>query len=107
MPHSVEKCFGKRSDHKSVKRGLGVPLRIRAEAVKQFNKSKNKLKKDLKALKKQNKTIYSISKKSGSRCELKRIKKIKAKASKKRCDSIINYSSDTSYSDSSLSSNSN
>ena len=38
----------------------------------------------MKALKKQNKMLYIIAKKSGSRRELKKIKKIKANASKKR-----------------------
>ena len=55
-----------------------------ADAVNRYNKPEHKWKKDLKALKKQNKVIYSISKKSGSRRELNKINKINSKASKKR-----------------------
>ena len=43
--------------------------------MKQYNKSESKRKKDLKALKKQNKMIFSISKKSGLRREINNIKK--------------------------------
>ena len=39
----------------------------RAEAVKQWKKSENKWNRDLQALKKQNKNIYIIYKKTGSR----------------------------------------
>ena len=50
--------------------------------------------------------MFSIAKKSGSRCEIKKIKKIRA-ASKKRYNSIRKSSSDDSDSDSSLSRDSN
>ena len=74
--------------------------------MKQYKKYKHKCKKELKALKKQNKILYNIFKKSGSLRELKNIKMIKAKASKKRSDSGSDSSRDESDSNSSLSSNS-
>ena len=52
--------------------------------MKQNNKTKNKRKKELKALKKKNKMIYSIAKKTGSHREIKNTKKIEANATKKR-----------------------
>ena len=107
MSHSAEDCFGKHSDQKSVKDGLGGPMGSRAEAVKQWKKSESKWRKELKDLKKQNKTLFSIANKSGSRRELKKIKKIRAKASKKRCNSSSDSSSDESNSDSLLSSDIN
>ena len=75
----------------------------RDEAVKQYKKSENKWKKELKYLKKQNKILYSIANNSVSRCEIKKIKKIKVKASKKRRYDSSDYSRDESYSDFSLS----
>ena len=56
----------------------------RAEAVKQYKKSKIKLKKELKDIKKLKNVLFSIAKKSGSRHELNKIKNIKANTSKKR-----------------------
>ena len=50
-----------------------------------------KWKKELKSLKNQNKIIYSIADKFGLRRELKNIKNIKYKASKKRSNSSSNY----------------
>ena len=50
--------------------------------------------------------LYSIDNKSSSRCELKNIKKIKAKASKKFDDYSSDSSRNKSYYDSSLSSGS-
>ena len=50
--------------------------------------------------------LYNISKKSGLRRELNKIKKIRGGYSKKGCDSSSNYSSDDSDSDSSLASDS-
>ena len=75
----------------------------RAESVKQYKNSKGKWKKDIKSLKKQNKLLYIISKKSGSRREIKKINNIRSKASKKRRDGSIDSSSEDSDSDSSLS----
>ena len=62
--------------------------------MKQYKTPKYKWKKDLKALRKQN----IISKESILRCELKKIKNIKAKASKKCYDSRGDSSSNESYS---------
>ena len=47
----------------------------RTNYVQQYKKSENKWKKELKALKKQNKIMYSISNKYGSRREIKKIRK--------------------------------
>ena len=81
---------------------MGGPLGSRSDAVKYYKKSKNKWKKYMKDLRKQNKILYSIANKSVSRHELKNINKIRAKSSKKHYD----YSSDCyrkkSYSDSYL-----
>ena len=78
----------------------------RAEAVKQYKKSKIKLKKELKDIKKLKNVLFSIAKKSGSRRDIKKIKKIDAKSSRKRCNSSSNSSSDELDSNSSLSSDS-
>ena len=75
----------------------------RNEDVKQYKKSKSKTNKYIKALKKQNKMLYIISKKSISRREIKKIKKIGSKASKNHCDVRSNSSSDELDSNSSLS----
>ena len=79
MSHSSEDRTGMHTN-RTIKYGMGVSVEIRSDTAKQYNKYENKQRKYLKALKKQNKIIYRISKKSGSRRE---IKKIKAKASKK------------------------
>ena len=50
--------------------------------MQHHNKSEKKWKKELKALNKQNKMLYSIAKKFGSRREIKNIKKIREKAYK-------------------------
>ena len=105
MSHSTGDFFGKRSNHKYIKDGLVIHLGNKYKAVKQFKKSKNKWKKELKALKNQNKILYSIAKKSGLRHKLKNIKNIKAKVSKKRSYSSTNYYRDKYYSYSSLSIN--
>ena len=59
-----------------------------------------KRKKELKALKKQNNMFYSIANKSGSRREIKKIKKIWENYSKKSCNSSGDSSSDKFNSDS-------
>ena len=61
MLHSAEDCFGMRSDQNYVKDGLGGPMVIRSEDVKQWKNSEKKCKKELKALKKQNKMLFRIS----------------------------------------------
>ena len=78
----------------------------RSEAVKQWKKSENKWMKGLKSPKNQNKILYSTAKKTGSSREIRIINNIKAKASKKRHNDSIDYSSNESDPDSSLSSNS-
>ena len=47
MSHSAEDFFVKHPDQKSIRDGLVRPLGSRAEAVKQYKKSKNKRKKEL------------------------------------------------------------
>ena len=79
--HSFENYFGKRSDHKSVTDGLGVPLGNRANSVNHYQKTEDNWKKDMKALKKQNKMLLIMAKKYGLRREIKKVKKIKAKSS--------------------------
>ena len=64
------------------------------------------MEKELKGLKKQNKMLYSISKKSISLCEIKNTKKIKAKASNNHCNDSYDSSSNKYYSDSPISSDS-
>ena len=105
MSNSAEYWFGNRYDQNSIKDGLRGPLGGRAEAVKPCKKYENERKKELKALKKQNKMLYIIAKNFGLRYKLKKIKKIKNKDSKKHCDSSSDYSSDQFYSDSSISRN--
>ena len=91
---SAKDCFGKRTNQKTVKDGLGGPMGSRAEAVKQYKKSESKWKKELKALKKQNNMLFRISKKSGSLRELKNIKKIRWEASNKCCNPSRDSSSE-------------
>ena len=102
MPNIFENCFGKNSDQQSIKDVLGGELGHRDNVVKQYKTSKQKRKKELKDIRKQNKMFYSISKKSGSRRELKNIKKIKDKASKNHSYSIRDSSINKPYSGSSL-----
>ena len=65
-----------------IKDGMRGPMVSSNNAVQHYKKSEKKWKKDLKALKNQNNIIYSISKKSGLRREIKKTKKIREKASK-------------------------
>ena len=65
MSHSSENCFGKHSGQHSIRDVLVGALGNRYTAVKQYKKYKNKWKREMKALKKQNKMIYIITKKSG------------------------------------------
>ena len=80
--HSTKDCTGVRTK-RSIKYVMGVSIGSRTHSVQQHKKSEKKCKKDLKSLKNQNKMLYSISKKSGLRREIKKIKKIREKASKK------------------------
>ena len=106
MLHSAEDFFGKCTNQNTIKDGLGGHMGIRAEAVKQY-KNYEKMEKDLKALKKQDKMLFSIANNSGSRREPKNIKNIRAKYSKKRCTSSSNSSSGESDFDYLLSRGSN
>ena len=90
--HSAEDCNGVQTN-RSIKYIMGVPVGSMDDSVKQYKKSKNKCKKDLKSLKKQNKMIYSIDKKSGSHHYSV---KIRAKASKKCSNSSSDYSDSNS-----------
>ena len=62
--------------NRTFKEGLGESMGSRADIVKQYKKSKNKWNKELKYIKKQNKILFSIAKKSGLCLELKNIKNI-------------------------------
>ena len=66
--------------HCIVTRIVLVPIGSSTTSVQQHKKSEKKWKRELKSLRKNNNMLYSISKKSGSLCE---IKKIGAKSSKK------------------------
>ena len=67
---------------------MGGTLVNRASTVKKYQKSEKKRKRDLEALKKQNKIIFIMAKRSGSHRELEKIKKMHAKESKKHDYSI-------------------
>ena len=82
MSHSANYCTGMRTN-RTIKYGMGGSVGSRNDTVKQYKKSENKRKKDIKALKKKNNMIYSIANKSGLRREINNIKKIRAKVSKK------------------------
>ena len=58
---------------KTIKDGLGGPMVSRAEAVKQYKNYGSKWKKELKSLKKQNKMLFSTTKNSLPRHEIKKI----------------------------------
>ena len=79
--HITKDCTGVRTK-RSIKDGMGGPIESRTHDVQQNKKSEKKWKKDLKALRNQNKMLYSISKKSGLRREINKIKNIRAEASK-------------------------
>ena len=85
MSHSSQECTGT-CINRNIKVGLGGSTGSRAETVKQYHKSENKWKKELKAPKKQNKMLFSIANKFGLRCEIKKTEKIRA-ATKRRCES--------------------
>ena len=71
MLHDSQDYFGKSSEQNSIKYVLRGPVGSRYKSVKKYKKSKYKWKKDLKSLRKKNKILYRIAKKSGSRRELK------------------------------------
>ena len=67
MSHSAEDFTGMRTN-RTIKDGMVVYVGSMSDTVKHYKKSANKWKKDLKALNKKNKMLYSIANKSGSRC---------------------------------------
>ena len=67
----------------------------RADAVKHYQKTENKWKRELKNIRKQNTTLFSMAKLLGSLLELKKINNTHSKVSKKN----IYYISDSSSSD--------
>ena len=74
---------------------MGGPIGSSNHVVKQHKKSENKWKKELKALKKQNKMIYSISKNSVSHREIQKIKNIRKEDSKEKYYSSEDWDSDS------------
>ena len=62
--------------NRTIKDGMGGYVTIRDNTVKQYNKSENKWKKELKALKNQKKMLYSIVNNYRSRIEIININKI-------------------------------
>ena len=97
MLHSAEDRKGMRTN-RTINDGMVGSVVSRADTMKQYKKSENKWKKNLKALNNQIKIIYSISNKYGSRREIKNIKKIWAKYSKNGCHYSSGSSSDYVYS---------
>ena len=91
-PHISENCFERRSDKESITKGMGGILENRDHDVKQFHKYGNRRKRDLKDLKKKNKILYIMFKRSITRHVLKKIKKIRTKASKNNDSSISGIS---------------
>ena len=67
---ALRNILEKRSDQHYIKNGLGGALGNRADAVNQYKNSEHKWKKELKDIKKQNKIMYRIAKKSSLRHEL-------------------------------------
>ena len=99
--HISEECFWRRFYQESIKEGLGKILVNNNKDVKNFQKSKKKCKRELKYIKKQN-YIYSMVMSSSTRCELKKIKKVRAKVSNNNeLSSISRYRSDSDSSRSS------
>ena len=96
MLHSAKDCMCA-SANRTIKGGMVVSVGSSTDTVKQYKKSENKWKKELKALKKQKNMLYSIAKKSRLRRE---IRTIQAKSSKKGRHSSSVSPSDDSDSDS-------
>ena len=101
MLHS-DKEFTDHGTNHTINDRMGGSVGSRYNTVKQYKKSEFKWKKYLKDFRKHNKIIYSITKNSVLRSELKKIKKIRKQASKKGCDFSSDSSSDNLDSDSSL-----
>ena len=79
----------------SIKKYLGRGLGKRDAAVNQFHKSENKIQRNLKALKKQNKILFKLVKKTSYCKDMHKIKNIKAmKYNSSRNSDIDIYCSD-------------
>ena len=76
MSHSTEDCTVV-CTKRFIKDGMGGPIESRNNSVQQHNKYENKWNKDMKSFKKQDKMLYSIAKKSGSRREIQKIEEIR------------------------------
>ena len=61
MSHSSEDCTDMRTNG-TINYGMGGSVGSRTDNVKQYKKCENKQKKEMKALKKHNKMLYSIAK---------------------------------------------
>ena len=92
--------------NRNVKDGLVGSVGSRADTVKQYKKFENKCNKDLKDLNKKKRMLYRISKKPGSRRQIKNINKIREISSNKSRHYSSNSFGNYSNSDSLLSSNS-
>ena len=79
-PHSSENFFGKRSGQEYIREGLGGNLENKDKAVKYFQNTRNKCKREIKALKKNKK--YIMAKHTIFYYDLKFIKNIRSKVSK-------------------------
>ena len=101
MSHSTEDYTGV-CTKRLLKDGIGGPIGSTTHAVKQHKNSENKQKKDMKSLKKQNNILYSIAKKSGSRREIHKTKKIRGKYSKETYSSSEDWDSDYSLASDSI-----
>ena len=93
--HSTQDFTGVRTK-RSIKDGMGVSIGSSTHDVQQYKKSENKWKKELISLKKKNRVLYSIAKKSGSRREIQKIKKISTEASKETYSSSEDWNSRSS-----------
>ena len=74
--HSAKDFTGMHTK-RPIKYGMGGPMVIRTNAVQQYTRYENKWNKDMKALNKQKNMLYSISKKSGSRRDIKKANNIR------------------------------
>ena len=99
MSHSSKACTGMPTNQ-NIKYGMMGSVGSRDDTVKHYKNSENKWKKDMKDLKKKNKILHSISKKSGLCHKTNNAKKIRKKDSKKGHHSSSNSPSDNSDSDS-------
>ena len=81
--HRSENFFRKRSEQNSINYGLVGPLGNRDNAANHYHKTELKWKGELKFIKNKNKMLFGMENESISRRNIKKIKNIKVKASKK------------------------